>query len=1443
MKLKAKKKYIIISVAVVSLLVGGISQKVYSAKNEIKVAFDNEVWDSNDVFEKQWFTNLLSEDLNEEDISFEVNLKGYMTDETDILDIPFTVEANVGETEIQVSKIEPVQDNDGIYSVILKRTNLVDENIVDINISFIEANSWDIPAMTKSFNIAIDTVKPKITFSGVEDNAVYSDNVIQKINLDELNKDTTKVTVEIYKPNAEKNKLRTETLTWKDITQGNLPKGFLYNIQDETLDIIYEEEEFFEVKVTAEDKAHNKESKSVNFSINKDKPKVILNGIEINELNSSYYWNKPIISLVIKDNSILSYSNSSYSVTYPDGTEANNLKLSKEGSYILFRESINNIACPNDGVYKIKAKAFDIGGQKSEHNMEVTVDTKNPTRSITGIENGAYYNTAKNVHINLDDENLKSTNIEIFKDSNLQIKKENEKSLVYNAETEGKYTIVAEAIDKANNEIGIGDNYEFTIDTKAPEINFSGVTDGALYKIGETPTAIINIEDINFANSEIKVTYINEKNVTKVETYNQSNLTLPIDKDGDYMIEIKAIDKANNLAEKKISFTRDTVAPVIEVESEGMKISRDDFTKDNLKYIKAEKGISFSINVDEINEAYSEIYVTKTNVFIDKDDEVKNEPVVSFEKEKQVTFNTEGLYELTINTRDKVGNTDTRTLYFVVDGTAPQVDVNKLYEFNNEEPLKITTSEAFIEGTEVNVSYVKTVTNEYGEDSSEEIFLDPYYISQKIDEYVIDEFRDDAKYQVSITAKDKAGNEKRVQTIEFYTDHTKPSVEINGVDEGEHYNRDKEVTIKTYDVNQNVNEIIVTKDGSRYTEAESFPNEGRNRNASFVYSEEGTYKIEVNCTDKAGNTESKYINFVIDKTAPVIEIVDFDNLNNSFNNYDRSVTVNVRERNFIENTVNVYYEKLLPNGNKTRYTKENFGMNQRGFITSETYNEFSDNAEYTMFIESVDKAGNKAITRKVVFTTDKVKPELSILGVELDKYYNEDKTAEFKSFDVNHKDNAVVVTRNGQPYNIGTPYVSNRDAILRYTFTEEGTYEVNFVSTDKAGNSNTTFTKFTIDKTAPRITPRMSDGTPLTNGQYINKIFVPEFALDNPEDTLESVTLNGGGNIAYSPLIASNEMQYNYNVVAVDKAQNRTNLNISFVVDTTMPSIKISGILSGFFNRNMTPIYEITDVNLDVNNTSALLNGQPFVSGTEIEAQENYNLKILANDLANNSNNQAISFTIDKDKPVISFKNPISGKYFTENFIPEFLINDLTDYTIIALTLDGEDYEIGDPITEEGKHVLYIEVKDKAENIESLSVEFILDKTEPKFIVDGIEDGKVYSEAVTATIRLENPMDKITGVSVNGEASTGEVSEEFGQQVIKLNFTEINDYSINLKAVDDAGNETDETINIRIIDSSIVATLINNKKNIFIGIIIATVAIAVALAGVVYSRKRNASKE
>ena len=300
MKLKAKKKYIIISVAVVSLLVGGISQKVYSAKNEIKVAFDNEVWDSNDVFEKQWFTNLLSEDLNEEDISFEVDLKGYMTDETDILDIPFTVEANVGETEVQVSEIKAVPDNNGMYSVILKRTNLIDGNIVNVNISFNESNSWDIPAMTKSFDIAIDTVKPKITFLGVEENAVYSDNVIQKINLDELNKDTTTVTVEIYKPNAERNKLRTETLTWKDITQGNLPKGFLYNIQDKTLDIIYEEEEFFEVKVTAEDKAHNKESKSVNFSINKDKPKVILNGMEINELNSSYYWNKPIISLDIK---------------------------------------------------------------------------------------------------------------------------------------------------------------------------------------------------------------------------------------------------------------------------------------------------------------------------------------------------------------------------------------------------------------------------------------------------------------------------------------------------------------------------------------------------------------------------------------------------------------------------------------------------------------------------------------------------------------------------------------------------------------------------------------------------------------------------------------------------------------------------------------------------------------------------------------------------------------------------------------------------------------------------------------------------------------------------------------------------------------------------------------------------------------------------------------
>ena len=336
-----------------------------------------------------------------------------------------------------------------------------------------------------------------------------------------------------------------------------------------------------------------------------------------------------------------------------------------------------------------------------------------------------------------------------------------------------------------------------------------------------------------------------------------------------------------------------------------------------------------------------------------------------------------------------------------------------------------------------------------------------------------------------------------------------------------------------------------------------------------------------------------------------------------------------------------------------------------------------------------------------------------------------------------------------------------------------------------------------------------------------------------------SVTLNNGENIKDSIPMASKEGKYSFNVVAKDKAGNESKFSVSFTIDVTKPELNLKGIVDSFFNKGVTPKYNIKDINLDSSRTSVTLNGNPFVSGTTIEKEGEYTLKLVATDLANNVTSRTIIFTIDKTNPKIIFEEEISGKYFTETIIPKFLIEDMTEYTIITQTLDGEPYKLGDPIEKDGKHVLFLEIKDKAGNITQQTIEFKIDQTKPKFIVSGVKDKGKYYKTVNISITLDNPFDTIKSILVNDELVEGEIVEEDGQKVVKLTLSENKDYELKLLASDEAGNECEEVITFRIAEKNFLVKASENKVVFGAFSVIAIILVI----GYLFSLKKNKNTE
>ncbi|MEW5759333.1 MAG: right-handed parallel beta-helix repeat-containing protein [Candidatus Thermoplasmatota archaeon] len=114
---------------------------------------------------------------------------------------------------------------------------------------------------------------------------------------------------------------------------------------------------------------------------------------------------------------------------------------------------------------------------------------------------------------------------------------------------DGDYTITINVKDRANNTAE--KIVKFIIDKTAPNITVLGVVDGGYYNISVIP--IVSVNDKNLNTSSITLNNLPFKSGTSIT------------EEGNYILAIRGVDKANNKAEKKVKFTIDKTAPNINI--------------------------------------------------------------------------------------------------------------------------------------------------------------------------------------------------------------------------------------------------------------------------------------------------------------------------------------------------------------------------------------------------------------------------------------------------------------------------------------------------------------------------------------------------------------------------------------------------------------------------------------------------------------------------------------------------------------------------------------------------------------------------------------------------------------------------------------------------------------------------------------------------------------
>ena len=227
------------------------------------------------------------------------------------------------------------------------------------------------------------------------------------------------------------------------------------------------------------------------------------------------------------------------------------------------------------------------------------------------------------------------------------------------------------------------------------------------------------------------------------------------------------------------------------------------------------------------------------------------------------------------------------------------------------------------------------------------------------------------------------------------------------------------------------------------------------------------------------------------------------------------------------------------------------------------------------------------------------------------------------------------------------------------------------------------------------------------------------------------------------------------------------------------------------------------DQNLNPDKTYIYLNGKRKTS-TVIKEDGYYTIDVETEDLAGNQNRYSRKFTVNQKGIQIHFlQEDLKEKQIsTKNLKPGFRIESLEPVQVMAFLVNGQKKEyqwkedkvyIKDPIKENGKCSVSLHVKDSAGNEKtSEEIQFFYDTQKPVIKIEGLDQKSECEYGKQISILLENKTDQWEKVILDGKEQKLEHH--------KITWKELapGKHVLNLKAVDQAGNETDQRITFKI---------------------------------------------
>ncbi|MCK4997512.1 hypothetical protein KAS08_04355 [Candidatus Pacearchaeota archaeon] len=419
------------------------------------------------------------------------------------------------------------------------------------------------------------------------------------------------------------------------------------------------------------------------------------------------------------------------------------------------------------------------------------------------------------------------------------------------------------------------------------------------------------------------------------------------------------------------------------------------------------------------------------------------------------------------------------------------------------------------------------------------------------------------------------------------------------------------------------------------------------------------YFYNVTAYDKAGNSNTTQTqNMTLDNLAPVVDFSGITKPNGAFVSGDSiSLEVSVTEAN----EENITFFLYNSTGSKIR---ENTNTEQGRLIT---WTNLYDEGIYYYNVTVIDKVGFSTSTATRSIIIDDTPPQVSYGSETLDNnsYVNQNWIFIKATLLEDNFQNITFTLHNSSGLINQTTFT---DTTREINFTEliDATYWYNITTYDKAGNSDTTQSRYaTLDSIFPAIdftSPTKIDNFNTTqNWIYVNTTILDTnfqnitFSLYDEISLINQTTFTDTTRqINWTNLQSK---VYWYNITTSDKA---SNVNITETrkigIDYIGPSIQITSpeATSYNYNESIPLTYIISDIitepntcwyNLDNGDNTTV---DCFGSSTFNASDGGHTLHYFANDTLGNLGYKNITFLISVTGPTILLLNPEDNVFYSQ---------------------------------------------------------------------------------------------------------------------------------------------------------------------------------------------------